>query len=995
MSARDSSAERFTGSSSARLISPLLVGRAPELAALSAAARHPPAVIVIEGDAGIGKTRLIREWLATPELAGTRTLVGHCSPLREPLPFGPVIDALTATAAAGQLPGPGALSPVTGALRPLLPELADRLPPALEPLRSRQQGRHRVFRGIRDLLASLGPAVLVLEDLHWVDHGTRELLRFLTDRPPEQLTLVLSYRREDLADPSGPPLVPPLLPATGRLRLALRPLEVAEVAELVASVYRAEVPAELARYLHERTMGIPLAIEEALGLLADRRDDAAAPEAGTPLEPGGLRLPDQLDVPAALRDALLERAARLGRSARRLLDAAAILDHPVTEDMLVRVAGLAPQHGTAGLAELVSRALLRPDQHGRYGFRHRLAQQTVHESLPEPTRRALHRRAIAVLAGGGEPRPLGRLAHHCRAAGQVTEWQRYAEAAADQAIALGDDDTAAALLRDVVAHPEVTTETRVRIAIKLGRAAVGGLSHAEAMTLLRETLADAHLPTEARGELHLCLGILLRNQGRQAREGWVELQRAVGELRGRPGPAARAMASLGAPYLTDGRHLDEHLGWLAAAAQTAQQAGDPELTTLVDVNRATALVATGDPAGWQLAGPLPDDPARPDPTRPLGTHPMLTVNLAWAAVCVGRYPQAGQLLQAGHRLAGPGGPGRAGSSGRGGVGGYLGCALSGTALLFDYAVGNWDGLAGRADEVVRTMSDVPSVAAEARLVLGLLALASGDLREAETRLAGSTGSVPVAAAAEAGLARLATAVGDPVNAEQRVWCGLALVRDKGVWCWSAELLPVAVAVLARTPEHQPAARKLLDEVAAGLTGRDAPLADAALQAGRALLTEADGHHLAAAAQFAEAATGYAVLPRPYPAAQAWEARGRCLHAAGLDGTGALTEAAIGFERLGASWDVARCRHLLRSLGSPLSHRRGRRGYGRQLSPRERDVVRLVCTGLTNREVAEALFLSIRTVEAHVARALRKLGVPSRRALATGGAPVQQTGLTGP
>ena len=957
MPARVVSAERLGGPSSGRPISPVLVGRAPELAELSAVARQPPAVIEIEGDTGIGKTRLVRDWLTVPELAGTIQLVGHCSPLREPLPFGPVIDALTT--AASRLPEPAALSPVTGALRPLLPELAEGLPPPVEPLGSRRQDRHRVFRGIRDLLGSLGPVVLVLEDLHWIDHATRELLRFLTVRPPERLILVLTYRREDLADPGAPALVPPLLPTTGQLRLALRPLAVAEVAELVAAVRQTEVSPELAGQLHERTMGIPLAVEETLGLLAARQ----------PAGSGLRRLPDDLGVPPAVREALLDRAARLARSARRLLHAAAILDHPATEDLLVRVAGLAPQHSTTGLTELVSRGLLRPVGDGRYRLRHPLAPQAIHDSLPEPTRRALHRRAITVLSDGGQPRPLRQLAHHCRAAGRVAEWQRYAEAAADQAIEAGDDDTAAGLLRDVVAHPAVTTETRVRIAIKLGRAAVSGLSHAAAMALLRETLAEAQLPVEARGELHLCLGVLLRNQGRQAREGWLELERAVAELRGRPGPAARAMASLGAPYLTDGRHLDEHLSWLAAAGQAARRAGDPDLVRVVEVNRATALVATGDPAGWQLAGPVPADPTRPDPTRALGTHPKLTMNLAWAAVCVGRYREAGALLRAGQRLAAEA------------AGGYLGCALTGTALMYDYAVGNWDGLAARAEDAIATMLDVPSVAAEARLVLGLLALATGELRDAAAHLAEATGSVPIAAAASGGLARLAAATGDPHTAGQQVRRGLELVRSKGVWCWSAELVPTALAVLARTPEHQPAARKLLDEVAAGLTGRDAPLADAALVSGRALLAEADGQHLAAAAQHAEAAAAYALLPRPYPAAQAWEARGRCLHAAGQDGTAALAEAAAGFEALGASWDVARCRQLLRILGSPLSHRRGRRGYGRQLSPRERDVVRLVRTGLTNREVAEALFLSTRTVEAHVARALRKLGVPSRRALA--------------
>jgi DNA-binding CsgD family transcriptional regulator len=926
----------------------VLIGRAAELAQLRAAARRPPAVVVVEGDAGVGKTRLVRDWLAGPDLAGLVQLVGHCSPLREPLPFGPVVDALTAVA--GRIPPAASLSAVTGALRPLLPELAHLLPPALEPLGSLRQERHRVFRGVRDLLASLGPVVLVLEDLHWADHGTRDLLRFLAHRPPDQLWLVLTYRREDLADPAEPAPLAPGYPGAGRLRLVLSPLDPVRTAELAATLQGAEVTAELAGRLHERTLGVPLAVEETLGQLSDRPVAAAGPP----------ELP--ADPPAALREPLLARVARLGRSARRLLHAAAILGPPATEDLLVRVAGLAPQHGTGALAELVGRRLLGPADDDRYGFRHRLAKQVVHDSIPEPTRRALHRRAVTALAAGdGDP---GQLARHCRAAGRIADWQRYAELAADQAMAAGDDDTAAGLLREVVTRPDVSTGNRVRLAIKLGRAALTGLSHSEAMAILRRTLADVDLPAHARGELRLCLGILLRNQGRNAREGWAELSRAVQELDSCPGPAARAMASLGAPYLNDGRRIDEHLAWLARAADTARRTGDPELTAVVLANQATALVSTGDPAGWLLDGPVPDRPGIPP-----AHSPLMTVNLAWSATCVGRYSEAETLLRSGERLAAP--P----------AGGYLACALRGTALIHDYAVGNWDGLAARAGQVATTSSEVPSVAAEAHLVLGLLALATGALREAERHLREATGSVPVAVAADQGLARLATARHQPAIAQRRVRHGLELVQGKGVACWAAELLPTAVALLGRTPRQQPVARKLLDELAAGMSGRDSPLMDAALVAGRAHLSEADGQYLAAAALHAEAAWAYGVLPRPYAAAQACEARGRCLLAAGEDGTGPLAEALAVFERLGATWDVARCRHLLRSLGQALPHRRGRRGYGCQLSPRERDVVRLVRTGLTNREVAEALFLSPRTVEAHVARALRKLGLPSRRALA--------------
>lgn len=979
---------------STRLVSPVLIGRAAELNQLRAAVRQPPAIVLVEGEAGIGKSRLIRDWLAEPALAATTQLLGHCSPLREPLPFGPVIDALTG--AVDALPDREQLSPVTGALRPLLPELADRLPAALPPLGSRRHERHRVFRGIRDLLTSLGPAVLVLEDLHWIDAGTQELLRFLTDRPPPELTLVITYRREDLADPSAPGPLPPIAPAASPLRLVLPPLDPAQVAELVRAVYHTEVPADFAAYLRDRTMGIPLVVEETLGLLWERQRIAVGASGPAdrlaPLADPPRLLLDQLAVPAALRDALWERVGRLSRSARRMLHAAAVLATPATEQVLAQVGTVSTRHSTNSLTELIERGLLRPAGHGRYEFRHGLAQQAVLDSLAEPARRALHRRAVTVLGQTGESRPLSQLAHHSRQAGLFGEWRCYAEAAADQAIALGDDETATTLLYELVTGPDagVTVADRVRLAIKLGRAASSGLNHGEAVAVLERTLTAADLPRETRGELRLCLGILLRNQARRSRAGWTELEQAVPELADQPQRAARAMASLGAPYLIDGRHIDEHLHWLDRAVATAATAGDPELETVVAANRVAALISTGDPAGWQLAGPLPAEPgaqpsagplpaepggqpsAGPLPAeqggQPLGRQPLMTVNAAWSAVCVGAYQRADLLLRAGEQLV------------KGTCGNYLSGALDGTALLYDYAVGNWDGLATRAEHVAQTMSDVPSVAAEASLVLGLLALAAGDLRDSQTHLAAATGSVPVAVAATAGLARLAAAGGDLATAGALVTDGLALVRSKGVWCWSAELLSVATAVLGRHADHRPALRLLLDEVEAGIQGRDAPLAVAGLTASRALLAEATGDHLAAAARHAEAARGYALLPRPYLAAQSWEARGRCLLAAGRDATSALTEALSTYERLGAAWDLGRCRHLLRSLGQALPHRRGRRGYGGQLSPREQEVVRLVRTGLTNREVAEALFLSPRTVEAHVARALRKLGLPSRLAL---------------
>lgn len=943
--------------SSTRLVCPVLVGREQELAQLRQAIQRPPAIVTIEGEAGVGKTRLVQQLLAEPALAGTARLVGQCSPLREPFPFGPVIDALAG--ARRWLPA-GELPAVTAALRPLLPELADRLPPPLPALDNRRQERHRLFRGLRELLTCLGPAVLVLEDLHWIDPGTEELLRFLADRPPLGLSLVLTYRREDLADPNAPGVAPPISRAAAQLRLVLPPLTSDEVAALVTAVHQRPVPAQFSQQLYERTMGLPLAVEETLGLLWD----------GYPRQPGQELAPDQehlppdrpLVVPATLRDALLSRVHRLGGTARRLLHAAAVLNHPASEPVLQRLAERSEAQCTAGLAELVDRGLLLPVGQDRYGFRHRLVQQVIHDSLSEPARRALHRRAVQALSTE-DPPPLAQLAHHSRSGGMLPQWRRYAEAAADQALRLGDDETAIALLRQVVSEPGATTRTQVRIAIKLGHAALAGLSHCAALALLQDTLAQAELPTAVRGELRLCLGLLLRNQLQQAEPGWRELTQAVSELADRPGPAARAMASLGAPYLTDGHHLDEHLTWLTRAEQTAARCGDPELQDAVAVNLATARWSTADAESWR-----PADTSGKDL---VGDNPRMAVNAAWSAVTTGRYQVAEELLQIAPTLI----DNPAGS--------YLSCALAGTTLLYDYAVGNWEGLAARAEQVASEHAHVTSVVAEARLVRGLLALAGGRLREAAEQIPIDIGSVPVAVTARAARARLAIAGDDLTEGQRWVWEALALVRGKGVWCWAAELLPIAVPVLARSPDPADEVATLLAEAEQGLAGRDSPLADAALLAAHACGAEAAGALSDAAAGHAEAARAYEALPYPYAAAQAWEAHGRCLLAAGRDGVTVLADVANRYATLGATFDVARCRHLLRSLGGQAPHRRGRRGYGGQLSPREWEVVRLVRSGLTNREVAAALFLSPRTVEAHVARVLRKLGLPSRRALASG------------
>ncbi|WP_406304535.1 LuxR C-terminal-related transcriptional regulator [Streptomyces sp. NBC_00885] len=173
------------------------------------------------------------------------------------------------------------------------------------------------------------------------------------------------------------------------------------------------------------------------------------------------------------------------------------------------------------------------------------------------------------------------------------------------------------------------------------------------------------------------------------------------------------------------------------------------------------------------------------------------------------------------------------------------------------------------------------------------------------------------------------------------------------------------------------AREMVDEFAAGMEGRQAPAGRAALGWSRALLAEADGAFPEAVEYFRRARTCYQALPRPYEAALAAEAAGRCAQAgspATTAGISELTASAEELEALGATWDAARVRAELRA--HPGAERRppGRPRYGERLSPREQEVAELAGAGLSNREIAATLHLSPRTVEHHVARALKKLGV---------------------
>ncbi|MEU1896140.1 LuxR C-terminal-related transcriptional regulator [Streptomyces pristinaespiralis] len=638
-------------------------------------------------------------------------------------------------------------------------------------------------------------------------------------------------------------------------------------------------------------------------------------------------------------------------------------------------------------AALAGAALAEFDK-SRYGLHAPLAALAVQAVVPGPARRALHERAAGVLTRR-QPVQWIAVAEHRQAAGQVRGWLRAVEKAARVAAESGRHRDAVALLEQTLASPAVPPQDRGRLAPLLARSAVVGLRSDQTVEVLTQIVRDAALPVAVRGEVRLDLGLMLRNQVGDFAAGWRELEAAAGELRQARLPlAGRAMASLAMPYWP-GPSIDVHQRWLREATEVAETGGDKVVHAAVLANRAWFGLSCGEPDAWKLLDALPTD--SPDPACSQQAARGLC-NAADAAVWLGFYERAQELLSEGLDLAAQSGAP------------YTEHTALGTRLLLEWWTGRWAGLAERCEEFVTATADMPVIASDARMVRGLLAFTQGEWGMARSWLAGphatapENTSTPLAATTSGTLIRLALARQELPTAAERARIAWADMVAKGVWVWAAELAPWVVEALARAGDVN-GAQAVVRDFARGIADREAPVAHAALTWSRAALAEAQGSPLQAAEQYREAASAYGALPRPYARILTAEGAARCVLAAcraeagGDEGVAGLRSGAQEatahaitdletcaqqFSDLGAAWDAARTRSLLR-LHQPADpgHRPARSGHPDQLTLRESEVVELAVKGMTNREIAATLHLSPRTVEQHIARAMRKTGALSR------------------
>ncbi|WP_328393860.1 LuxR C-terminal-related transcriptional regulator [Streptomyces sp. NBC_00390] len=934
-----------------------------------------PALLLIEGAAGTGKSRLAARLLETA--AGVTTASG--SPARSVIvsfsSFGTKLTQRPSRAAGTSTSGTSASDTSasdteTGLARPRetgpLPSQATGL------ARPRESGPADVppRPELPELLASLHDrgdrVLLVAEDVHRAGRPALDLLRRLLERPPDGLAVALTYRPEELREPGlvlGRTVHFPA--ALSVLRLHLDPLGAEQVRAVVEDALGAErCPAELIARIHERSGGVPQVVADLVRLLRESAEDR---------ERYSVRDLDAVGVPPRLAELALGRTAALRERMRPVVWAAAVLDEPVEAAELTSVAGLSGDEGTRALMAALRTGVLTEDDLGRYGFFVPMAARAVYRQVPGPLRGQMHRHAAEALAHR-QPVPWVRLARHRRHGGQVRGWLRAVEHAALQCQAAGDHQAAIDLLEDTLSRTTVPIGARARLAPLLAHSAVLGLRSDQTVTVLRQILDEQSLPAAVRGQIRLDLGLLLCNQAVAGMQGWLELQKAVEELQERPVLAARAMSALAMPLLS-AVPLEQNVYWLHRAERAAEESGDAEARTAVAANSAGTLMYVGDPAAWKVLEHLPKDTDLPVHQQHVARG---LCNAADGALWLGHLGRARELLAEGLELAT-----RSGAS-------YVEQGARGTALLLDWAEGNWTNLPARARAFVAEADTMPGPAADARVVLGLLALARGEWPQTTSWLSGEGpigpegSAVPHAAAASGALVRLALVRDDVEGAVAEASLSWDRLRDKGVWVWAAELAPWAVEATLRAGRRE-TAQKMVSEFAAGLEGRQAPSSSAALHWCRALLAEADGEPETAGPLFRRASTVYAGLPRPYAAILTTEGAARCALATDAHSASAVGDLASCVQQLsdlGAVWDAARIRAELRAH-QPVDEQRprGRPSYGDQLSPREQEVADLAATGLTNREIAATLHLSPRTVEQHVARARRKLESQSRQSLA--------------
>ncbi|MFL6129633.1 MAG: AAA family ATPase [Mycobacteriales bacterium] len=337
-------------------------------------------LVVVSGEAGVGKSRLVREVAAKAEDGGLRVLTGRAVPAGEP--YRPLVEAMGAALRDRPIPD-------DDALRPYLPVLAAVLPDAEVPgQRTDPRGGVALGEAVLRLVSALGDGrgtVLVLEDLHWADPDTLTVLTYLAHAAESAPLLLLATSREENGLPQ--PLIE-LVAACQATVLSLDRLEPDDVREVVESCLAGRPPEEVVAFAVDNADGLPLLVEELLTGLGSVGALTPAGRLVGPLTPG---------VPRTFAATVLRRVGDLDPAARTVVQAAAVLGRRFDWSLLPDVTGLSRAEVLAGLRAAVRSGLVMVDAAEAFRFRHALTGDAIVDDLLPPERRALAHAAAEIV----------------------------------------------------------------------------------------------------------------------------------------------------------------------------------------------------------------------------------------------------------------------------------------------------------------------------------------------------------------------------------------------------------------------------------------------------------------------------------------------------------------------------------------------------------------------------------------------------------------------
>lgn len=973
---------------------PVTIGRTAEMHAIRAFLNEPGGVLLVSGEAGVGKSRLVGEARAIAAAADLRVLEGRCFEADAALPFAAAVALLHALVDAH---GPAAIArlapPAAADLFRLLPELSpDRMPEGpggVDP----ETAKRRLLDGFARLLAAIAdgqPLLLIVEDIHWPDASSLDLLLHLARRATrEPLLLLATYRSDEIH-----PALEHALATLDRERLAreihLDGLGAHEVAAMLQAIFGVAepAPAELLHTIYALTEGNPFFIEEVLTALGAEHRFVSAEGAWSR---GGLPHPR---IPRSVHDAVRRRLGALSAEARDILVLAAIAGRRFDLDLLRVLSGHDDGTLIALVKELIAAQLVVEEAGDRFAFRHALTRDAISAGLLDRERRLLHRRigdALATLHAAAPEARLDDLSAHYFAAGAWAQACDAARRAGMRASALHAPRAAAEhLTRAEEARRALGLPPDPEIHHTRGRAyeTLGEFDRARADFEIALDLARSG--GDRRGEWQSLLDLSLLWASRDYRQ--------TGKLVGEALAVARAM---GDPA-TVAHSLNRLGNWHDNVEETKEGARLHQ--------EALAI--------FEAIG---DDPGTAETLDLLGMNGLQGANVAASAAA---YERAAALWRTlGDR--------------RGLAAALLGLSLRSPTFHTDTipAVRPVNDIRAIGQESIAVCREIDWRAGECFALWGFLGMTLGAAGEYDVALPGTRHALQIAreiehrqwiTAARCILGNLYADLGDPGVARRELEAALALARQIESPYWTRSAAGWLAAVLIRAGDPTAAASLLHNELNAE-TPMDT-IAGRLLWCAAAELAHARGEP-ERALEIVERLVAATPGGASRPIARLEKLRGEALAALGRHehAEAALTtareeaawsgarpllwriDAALGRlhlrqgERAAAERAFANARGMVDSLAACVPEEAARETFRAAahrelplaapspgapapdkespLTKRELQVAALLTAGLTNREIGERLFLSEWTVATHVRHILVKLDLSSRAQIA--------------